>query len=248
MTNWNLRLYAIPDIPLIKSGDDIGQIIFSCAKINHFKFKDGDVLVTAHKIVSKAENAIIKLAEVIPTDQAKEMATKTGRDPRLCQVYIDESSEIIGTNGRMVITWHKLGFRDTSAGVDRSNVAPYSEGLVTLLPKDPDASARGIRARLKELTGKELAVIVSDTFGNPTREGSFGVTIGIAGIRHIEMRKGKDLFGNPGDAAITSVDALSSAAYLIMGQNEGLPVVVARGARYTRDENASIRNLLYRGI
>jgi coenzyme F420-0:L-glutamate ligase / coenzyme F420-1:gamma-L-glutamate ligase len=93
------------------------------------------------------------------------MATKTGRDPRLCQVYIDESSEIVGTNGRMVITWHKLGFRDTSAGVDRSNIAPYSEGLVTVLPKDPDASACGIRARLKELTGKELAVIISDMFG-----------------------------------------------------------------------------------
>ncbi|MFC1948432.1 coenzyme F420-0:L-glutamate ligase [Chloroflexota bacterium] len=248
MTEWDLSLHAIRGIPLVKPGDNIGQIVYQCAEVDGFCFQDNDVLIIAHKIVSKAEKAVVKLADIEPSDQAKELAVKTGRDPRLCQIYLNESSEIVGTDGRMVITWHKLGFRDTSAGVDRSNIAPYSEDVVSILPKDPDASARGIQSKLKELSGKDLAVIISDTFGNPTRQGSFGVAIGVAGIAPIEIREGKDLFGNPGGAAITTVDALASAAYTIMGQNEGLPVVVVRGARFTKDENASIRNLLYRGI
>jgi coenzyme F420-0:L-glutamate ligase/coenzyme F420-1:gamma-L-glutamate ligase len=245
---WDLSLYAIRGIPLIKSGDNIGQIIYQCTEAEGFCFEDDDVLIVAHKVISKAENAIVKLSEIVPSKQARDLAAKTGKDLRLCQVYINESSEIVGTEGRMVITWHKLGFRDTSAGADRSNIAPYSEDLVSILPKDPDASARGIRSQLKELSGKELAVIISDTFGNPTRQGSFGVAIGVAGIAPIEIREGKDMFGNQGGAAITTVDALASAAYTIMGQNEDLPAVIVRGARFTRDENASIRNILYRGI
>jgi len=139
MTKWDLKLYAIRGIPLIKSGDNIGQIVYQYTEADGFRFKDGDVLIIAHKVVSKAENAIIRLSKIRPSQQARDLAAKTGRDPRLCQVYINESSEIVGTEGRMVITWHKIGFRDTSAGVDRSNIAPYSEDLVSVLPKDPDA-------------------------------------------------------------------------------------------------------------
>jgi len=248
MHKWSLRFYAIPGIPLIRAGDHIGRMIFDCAKSDGFIFKDGDIFIIAHKIVSRAENAIIKLADIEPSEQAIELSVKTGRDPRLCQIYINESAEIVGTNGRMVITWHKLGFRDTCAGVDRTNVAPFTDELVSLLPKDPDASARAIRSQLKELIGKELAVIISDTFGSPSREGSFGVAIGIAGIRHIEIREGTDVFGNPSKASVTLVDALAGAAFSIMGQSERLPVVIARGAKYTKDENASIKNLLYRGV
>jgi len=238
MINWNLKFYAIPGIPMVKTNDDIGQIIFDSAEKNNFKFKEGDVIIVAHKIVSIAENATVKLSDITPSDQAKKLAEKTGRDPRLCQVYIDQSSEIIGTSGLMVITWHKLGFRDTSACVDGG----HNGSLVVILPKDPDASARSIRTRLMELTKKELAVIISDTFANPNRKGTIGVAIGIAGIRHSEIREDKNKFV----ANIASVDALASAVYPIMGQSEGLPVVVARGARYSKDEKASIKNLLNR--
>ena len=242
MINWDLSLYAIRGIPSIKTNDNIGRIIFDCAQENKFEFEEGDVIIVAHKIVSIAENAIVMLSDITPSDQAKELAKKTGRDPRQCQVTINESSEIIGTSGRMIVTWHKLGFKDTSACVD----GLVAKGFAIVLPKDPDASARNIRAKLKELTKKELAVIICDTFNDPYRKGTIGVAIGIAGIRHIEIRKIKDSLGNPGVATIVSVDALASAAYPIMGQTEGLPVVVARGARYSKDENASIRNLINR--
>ena len=242
MINWDLSLYAIRGIPLIKSNDNIGRIIFDCAEENKLEFEEGDVIIVAHKIVSIAENATVKLSDITPSDQANDLAEKTGRDARLCQVTINESSEIVGISGRMIVTWHKLGFKDTSACVDGS----VARGFAIVLPKDPDASARRIRAQLKELTKKDLAVIICDTFNDPHRKGTIGVAIGIAGIRHIELRKIKDSFGNSGVATIVSVDSLASAAYPIMGQTEGLPVVVARGARYSKDENASIKNLINR--
>jgi len=242
MINWDLTLYAIRGIPIIKANDNIGRIIFDCALDNEFELEEGDVVIVAHKIVSVAENAIVKLSDILPSKQAEELSKKTGRDPRLCQVVINESSEIIGTSGRMIVTWHKLGFKDTSACVDSS----VSTGLATVLPKDPDVSARKIRDQLKALTKKDVAVIICDTFGDPYRKGTIGVAIGIAGIRHMEIREIKDSLGKPGVANIVSVDALASAAFPIMGQTEGLPVVVARGARYSKDENASIRNLINR--
>jgi coenzyme F420-0:L-glutamate ligase/coenzyme F420-1:gamma-L-glutamate ligase len=242
---WNVALYAVPNLPLIQVGDDIGQLTYEKASEDGFSFQDGDVVVIAQKIVSKAEDAVVSLASVTPSSQAYQLAQATGRDPRLCEVYIQESKEILGTKGRMVITRHRLGFESTSAGVDRSNIAPASEGVVTLLPQDPDASARRIRDRFRELTNRELAVIISDSFGRHDREGAYGVAIGIAGIRHLEQYEKPDLFGNPGRPEIALVDELASAASIIMGQtSERRPVVIIRGVSYTQDESAAIRRLL----
>ena len=238
-------LYRVRNIPLVAAGDDIGQIIYRCATQDGFSFEDRDIVVVTHKIVSKAENAIVRLSEIEPGEQAQELAAKTGRDPRLCQVYIDESSEILGVNGRMVITRHKLGFINTVAGVDRSNVAPHALGIVILLPKDPYGSARRIRSCIQALSGKEIAVIIIDSFGKPDRYGAIGTAIGIAGIRHLEERHQQDLFFNPSNPHIALIDELAGAASLLMGESdEGYPVIIVRGVPYTRDENATIAAIL----
>jgi coenzyme F420-0:L-glutamate ligase/coenzyme F420-1:gamma-L-glutamate ligase len=238
-------LYPVPGIPLIKAGDDIAQIIFQCAKEDAFTFKNRDIIVVAHKIVSKAENACVKLSEITPSIYAGELAEKTGRDPRLCQVYINESREILGINGRHILTRDRLGFVSTGAGVDSSNSGKPGEEMVTLLPKDPDASARKIRSKLKTLTGKELAVIICDTFGNEFREHSISFAIGIAGIHPKKIIETADLYGREKQTATPQVDEIAAAAGMLMGQaNESVPVVIIRGVKYTVSEDASIKEIL----
>ena len=239
---FKIGLYPIPGIPLIKTGDDIAQIIYWYATDDGFVFQDWDVIVVTHKIVSKAENACVKLSEISPSIYAGELAAKTGRDPRLCQVYINESQEILGINGRHVLTRHRLGFVGTGAGVDSSNM---SEGTVCLLPKDPDASARKIRSRLKELTHKELAVIICDTFGNEFRNHSISFAIGIAGINPQKVNDTVDLYAKPKQTRTPQVDEIAAAAGMLMGQaNESVPVVIVRGMKYAVSERARIKDIL----
>ena len=206
----------------------------------------GDVVVVAQKVVSKAEGRIVRLADVTPTPEAEELAGRTGRDARLCQLYLDESAAVTEVRGRHVVTVHRLGFTGTGAGVDMSNVAGRAEGYAVLLPADPDASARAIRAGLRDLTGATVAVIVSDSFGSPVREGAIGAAIGIAGIRHAEQPEGDaDLFGNPSTPMMNRIDEIAGAASILMGQTAAArPVIVARGVPYTADEDASITRLL----
>ena len=242
---WLVGLYAVPNLPLIAEGSDLGELIVDSVLKDGFSVADRDVIIVAQKVVSKAEGAIVRLADVEPSPRAIELSESTGRDPRLCEIYLRESTEILGTKGRMVITRHRLGFICTGAGVDRSNVAPHDEGVVVLLPRDPDHSASQIRRKIRERTKADVGVIISDSFGKPDREGSIGIAIGIAGIRHLEVRQQKDLFENPAKSSIALVDELAAAASLIMGQaDEGRPVVIVRGANYTPDEEASIKRLL----
>jgi coenzyme F420-0:L-glutamate ligase/coenzyme F420-1:gamma-L-glutamate ligase len=244
-SKFKVGLYAVPNIPLIKAGDDIAQIINRCAKEDKFVFENQDIVVVTHKIVSKAENRQEKLSVIKPSIYARELAEKTGRDPRLCQVYINESKEILGINGRHVITRHRLGFVGTGAGVDSSNAGTSKEGIVCLLPKDPDASARGIRSKLKKLTRKELAVIICDTFGNEFRNHSINFAIGIAGIHPHAVRDTIDLYDKPKQTLTAQVDEIAAAAGMLMGQaNESIPVVVLRGIEYTVSESASIKEIL----
>jgi coenzyme F420-0:L-glutamate ligase/coenzyme F420-1:gamma-L-glutamate ligase len=209
---WTAGLYAVPNLPLVKPGDDVVQLIWERATSDGFSFRDGDVLIVAHKIVSKAEGAIVHLVDVEPTDRAYDLAKVTGRDPRLCEVIVRESAEILGTNGRMVITRHRLGFLCTKAGVDRSNVGDESGERVVLLPADPDASARYIRNGVRMHAGCDVAVVIIDSFGLPDRSGPIGLAIGIAGIRHLEERESQDLDGRNAQSLLMLVDALAGAA------------------------------------
>ena len=246
MTTWDMRFRALPGIPLIQPGDDLPALIAKAAEADGLALADGDVVVVAQKVVSKAEGRIVRLADVTPTPEAEELAARSGRDARLCQLYLDESAAVTEVRGRHVVTVHRLGFTGTGAGVDMSNVADRAEGYAVLLPADPDASARAIRAGLRDLAGVTVAVIVSDSFGSPVREGAIGAAIGIAGIRHAEQPQGDaDLFGNPSTPMMNRVDEIAGAASILMGQTAAArPVIVARGVPYTADEDASITRLL----
>src|SRR5947209_4037458 len=213
---WTACLYVVPNIPLIQQGQDIAQLIYTKASEDSFRFRDGDVIVVAQKIVSKAEGAVVRLNDVEPSPRAQELAQATGRDPRLCEVYVRESREILGTKDRMVITRHRLGFICTNAGVDRSNIGPDAGELALLLPRDPDASARAIRDKLRALTGCDVAVIISDSFGKPDRDGAIGVAIGLAGIRHLEEHERYDLFGRLRDTSINLFDDRDGSSLGIM--------------------------------
>ena len=246
MTTWDLTFRALPGIPLIKPGDDLPLLIAKAAEDDGLLLADGDVVVVAQKIVSKAEGRVVPLADVHPNAQAEDLARRTGRDARLCQLYLEESKAILEVRGRHVVTVHRLGFIGTGAGVDRSNSGDGSDGHAVLLPLDPDASARGIRDRLRELTGATVAVIVSDSFGSANREGAYGAAIGIAGIRHLEEPEGEiDLFGNPSKPVMNRVDEIASAASILMGQTAAArPVIIARGVPYTREDHSSLARLL----
>ncbi len=246
MAMWDLQLRALPGIALVQPGDDLGALIVQAVEADQLTFEATDVVVVASKIVSKAEGRLVELAQVTPSPRAQRLAQRTGRDPRLCQLYLDEARAILNVKGRHVVTVDRRGFVGTAAGVDMSNVALRSKGVAVLLPEDPDASARRIRDRIAQLTGVRPAVIVSDSFGSPDRDGAYGAAIGIAGIRHLEEPEDEhDLAGNPSRPLMNRVDEIASAASILMGQTDAArPVVVCRGVPYTVDEQASISRLL----
>ena len=240
-----IEYIAIPNIPIINIGDDIAQIIVNNCKESNIQICDGDVMVIAQKIVSISENAIVNLNHVIPSEKAIELAKLTGRTPEECQVFIDESTEILEISGRHVVTRHKNGYVCTSAGVDKSNVSNKKDRLVTLLPKNPDESANKIRLEIKEMLGVDIAVIINDTMGKPYRRGAISESIGIAGIEALEEKESQDLFGNPSMSQVALVDEIAAAYAILMGEsNEQNPIVLVKGIQYTKDENANIRKLL----
>lgn len=246
MTSWDMHFRALPGIPLIQPGDDLAAIIADAARTDGLALDDSDVVIVAQKIVSKAEGRIVRLSDVVPSADARDLAERTGRPAALCQLYLDESRAITGVKGRHVVTVHRIGYVGTGAGVDMSNVADRAEGYAVLLPADPDASARQIRDGLRRHAGASPAVIITDSFGSPDRNGAYGAAIGIAGIRHIEEPSGEmDLFGNASSPWMNRVDEIASAGSILMGQTSAArPVIVGRGIPYTPDENADITRLL----
>jgi len=237
-----VRLIPVKGLPLVSQGDNLAEMIVDHSSV---EIEDGDVLVIAQKIVSKAEGAVVDLNTITASPEAEEISKQTGRDARLVQVYLDEATEVIRIKGRMVITRHKLGFKMSSSGVDKSNVAPKDKMIVVLLPKDPDASCRRLRDDIKASTGKNVAVIMNDSLGRDDRDGSIGLAIGIAGISHLDFRKQTDLFGNEANSRIALIDELAAAGSILMGQaNESVPAVIIRGVPFLKDEEASIKKIL----
>lgn len=228
-----LELLAIPGLPMVQPGDDLAALIADRAAPLH----DRDVLVIAQKIVSKAENRSVDLASVTPSARAIELAAEVGKDPRLVEVILSESTRVVRSRPNLLIMQHRLGFVMANAGVDHSNVA-LRDGIdrALLLPLDPDCSAATIRASLEARFGVRLGVIVSDSFGRPWRRGTTGVAIGSAGLPSlIDMRGQPDLFGRTLEVTIIGfADEIASAASLLQGQAaEAQPVVIVRGLTWT---------------
>ena len=239
MTTSPLTLFAVPGIPQVSPGDDLGRMIADALSAADLQLADGDVVVVTQKIVSKAEGRIVDLNEIEPSDFARRFAEQTGKDPRHVEVVLRESRRIVRMDRNVLITETRHGFVCANAGVDESNVGG---GRLTLLPIDPDRSARTIRDRLRELTGQTTAVIISDTFGRPWREGLTDVAIGVAGLDPLLDYVGqRDRYGYELKVSIVAVaDELASAAELVLGKTTDQPVAVVRGYPFRPGEfNAS---------
>lgn len=220
--------------PDVQPGDDIGSMVLDMFRFNDVAPDDHDVLVIAQKVISKAEGSVINLGEIAPTPAAKELAAQAHKDPRLVQVILNESSAVMRVRPGLIIAEHRLGFICANAGVDHSNVG-LGEHWVTILPKDPDASAEAIRSRMEETFRVHVGVIINDTHGRPFREGAVGVAIGVAGLEPLFSYIGQqDLFGYVLRTSIEGVaDELAATASLLQGQGaEGTPMVLIRGGRF----------------
>ena len=220
-----LEVLAVEGLPEVHPGDDVAELITSRANL-----QPGDVVVVAQKIVSKAEGRLRHLSEVTASEEAKRIATRliAAPDPRVVQVVLDESVRVVRAE-RVLITETRHGFVCANGGVDHSNVP--GDDVVSLLPHDPDASAEKLRARLAELMGTDVGVIVSDTFGRPWRVGISNVALGIAGTPSvIDLRGTVDDSGKDLHATVLAVaDDLAAAAGLVMGKTNRTPVVIVRG-------------------
>ncbi len=227
-----IKIIGIPKLPLIREGENLAELIIKACNEEGLKIEEGDILVVAETIVSKAEGNIINLKEIKPSPKAKRLAEKTGKDPRLVEAIIKESEEIIRVGHDFIVSETKHGFICANAGVDESNV---EENMATPLPDDPDATAANIRNLIKKRTGTEIAVIISDTQGRPFREGAIGVAVGVAGINPLWDRRGEtDLYGKIlKTTKIAVADEIAAAASMVMGQaNEGIPAVIVKGYNY----------------
>ncbi len=241
-----LTLTPLPNIPLIRPDDDLTDLILTSCKDANLTLQENDILVIAQKVVSKAEGRLVNLADVTPSPAALELAARSEKDPRLCELILQESKAVLRVRPGLVIVEHKLGFVCANAGIDHSNVAPASQSSARpedlwylLLPEDADRSAQRIRAGLEAAAGVRLGVSIIDSHGRAWREGTVGVTIGLSGLPAVMDERGwKDLFGYELRVTVVGVaDELAAAASLMMGQAaEGTPVVHVRGFPYPLGE------------
>jgi len=220
-------LSAVPlhGLPEIGVGDDLAALIAAAAPA----LADGDVVVVAHKAVSKAQGRVRRLAEIEPDERALELASAHGKDPRHVQAILDETAELVRAERGVLIARTHHGFVCANAGVDESN-APQ-DGVVILLPEDPDGSARELRRRLRELTGRELGVVITDSFGRAWRHGQLDCAIGVAGLRPLDDWRGRgDRRGRELRASVIAVaDAVAASADLVRAKDSGEPVVIVSG-------------------
>jgi coenzyme F420-0:L-glutamate ligase / coenzyme F420-1:gamma-L-glutamate ligase len=223
-----LRVFAVPNVPEIDRGARLHDVIAGALRDARIALVDGDVVVVAQKIVSKAEGAVVRLSGVTPSDRAAAWAAAHGKDAAAVEIVLREATRIVRMERGIIIAETRHGFVCANAGVDASNVPP---GFVTLLPRDPDASARCLRDGLESQLGARVGVIVADTFGRPWREGAVNVAIGVAGVRPLaDWRGERDTFGRRLQSTIVAVaDEIAGAAELVMGKTSATPVAIVRG-------------------
>ncbi len=244
-----LTLRALDGIPHIIQGDDLAGIILAALGENGLSLQDGDVIVLAQKIVSKAEGCLVALSTVEPSAKARELAAAADKDPRVVELILGESDEVLRVRPGAIIVAHRLGFVAANAGIDQSNIGNGEDDeRVLLLPQDPDGSCDRLRAAFKARTGADVAVLIIDSIGRAWRNGTIGTAIGVSGMAGLlDLRTKPDLFGRPlKTSELGLADELASAASLVMGQaSEGRPVVLARGVPYARREGTA-RELIRR--
>jgi coenzyme F420-0:L-glutamate ligase/coenzyme F420-1:gamma-L-glutamate ligase len=249
---------ALEGFPLISSGDDLARIIVETARKNNVTIEDGDLIVAAQKIFSKAEGRVVTLRDVIPSGKSKELAKAIGKSPRFVELVLGESKSILKASRDILLVEDQRGLICINAGIDKSNVE--GSGNFALLPENPDVSAENCRRRIKELTGKNVALIICDTYSRPFRRGQVNFAIGVAGVKLFKDYRGKkDLFGQVLKVKnVAVVDEIAAAAELLMGQaTEARPVIVFKGLSCVVDfcEKGRIADLqisreqdLFRGV
>ena len=227
-----LTITPLTGLPMVEPGDDLAALIVAALGRHALALERGDILVVAQKIVSKSEGRLVRLASVTPTAQALSLAKETEKDPRLVQLILDESTEVLRKKPGVLIVRNRLGIVGAQAGIDQSNVEHGDDEKALLLPKDPDASAARLRAALQQRTGVRPGVIVSDSMNRPWRLGSIGGAIGSAGIQVLDDRRGqRDIYGRELKVTlINRADSIATAAILMMGETtERTPVALVRG-------------------
>ncbi len=238
-----VRLVPVLPFPLVAPGDDLFAVIRDAVDAAGLTIEQGDVLVLAQKIVSKAEGRYRRLSSVVVSDQAKALAAEADKHPGQVQLILDESREVLRVRPGVIIVEHRNGYVHANAGIDRSNI-PNEDGdpQVLLLPEDSDASARTLRQAIKDHYGVEMALIINDSAGRAWRNGTMGFALGCSGIEPVSDLVGKaDLYSRPLEVTEVAVaDELAAAASFIMGQaSEGCPLVIVRGADYRSAETGS---------
>jgi len=235
-----VTISGLSGIKLVEPGDDLAAITVAAFAANGIVPEDGDVLVVAQKIVSKAEGRYVDVATVQPSERAIALAAELDKDPRFVEVVLSESKRVVRHRPGLLIVEHRLGLVMANAGIDHSNV-PTDDGVdrVLLLPEDPDGSARALREHLVRVFGTGIAVIVSDSFGRAWRKGTVGIALGAAGLPAlVDLRGHPDLFGRALLVTETGfADEIAAAASLLMGQaGEAIPMVLVRGLAWSAPE------------
>jgi coenzyme F420-0:L-glutamate ligase / coenzyme F420-1:gamma-L-glutamate ligase len=245
---WELQVAPVKGLKRVVPGDDLGRIIVEGIHENGIGLRDGDVVVVTHKVVSKSEGRLARLSDVNPGRRARSIALELDKDPRIVEVVLRESRRVVRKGHGILITETPHGFVCANSGVDQSNV---EEGVLVLLPSDPDGSARRLRRQLESSTKKRLAVVITDTFGRPWRHGQTDVAIGCSGISPMDdgLLGKKDPFGyvlRVSRPAI--VDEIAGASELVMKKLSMVPVVVVRGLVYARGDEGVRGMVLERGL
>lgn len=243
------EVIALPGMPMVNAGDDLADLLLAAVAANGLALRDGDVVAIAQKIVSKVEGRLIALSSVTASPAAIELAEKTDKDPRIVQLVLDESTEVVRHRPGVLIVRHNLGFVAANAGIDQSNIE-HGAGVedaenALLLPIDPDASAAALRAELIERCGCNVSVLITDSHNRPWRLGTVGTAIGSAGMTVLDdHRGGEDLYGRELKVTlINRADALAGAATLVMGETtEAIPAALIRdmAAEDSADTSAMI--------
>jgi coenzyme F420-0:L-glutamate ligase/coenzyme F420-1:gamma-L-glutamate ligase len=235
-----LELFALPGVPILSAGDDLAAIVLGALERARLELRDGDVVVVTSKALSRCEGRFVDVSTIEPSEQARVLGQEIGKDARVVELVLRESSAVSRKAPGVLVVRHRLGFVSANAGIDLSNAAPLgappdSGPWALLLPESPDASADRLRTRLRDATHAEIGVVVSDSFGRPFRIGTVGAAIGVAGLPPLWDRRGeRDLFGRTLEHTVTALaDQVAAAADLLAGQAAELrAVVVLRGLSF----------------